>query len=100
MSFARLPPSSITMYCTCGGAWDVDVIKVLLGASAVAERPSPSVARQTTRAERPIDSLKYRVVIFSEFFFLVELGLLTAIQFCAEPGTLLKRRFAQRPHFG
>jgi len=88
------------MYCTCGGAWGVDVIKVLLGASAVAERPSPSVARQTTRAERPIDSLKYRVVIFSVFIFLVELGLLTAIQFCAEPGTFLKRRFAQRPHFG
>ena len=35
MSFARLPPSSITMYCTCG----VDVTKVLLGASAFAEGP-------------------------------------------------------------
>jgi hypothetical protein len=39
MSFARLPPSSITMYRTCGGAWGVDVTKVLLGASAFAERP-------------------------------------------------------------
>jgi hypothetical protein len=38
MSFARLPPSSITMYCTCGGAWGVDVTKVLPGPSAFAER--------------------------------------------------------------
>ena len=49
----------------------VDVTKVLLGASAFAERPSPSVARQTPRAqgERPIDFLKYRVVIFFVFIF-------------------------------
>ena len=39
MSFARLPPSSITMYRTCGGAWGVEVTKVSLGARAVAERP-------------------------------------------------------------
>jgi hypothetical protein len=52
-------------------------MKVLLGASAVAERPSPSVARQTARAhgERTIDFLKYRVVIFFVFIFLVEVGL-------------------------
>jgi len=47
------------MYCTCGGAWGVDVMKVLLGASAVAERPSPSVTRQTmgSQHERPIDRI-------------------------------------------
>ena len=29
------------MYCTRGGAWGVDVMKVLLGASAVAETAQP-----------------------------------------------------------
>src|SRR6266550_1979246 len=89
MSFARLPPSSITMYRTCGGAWGVDVMKVLLGASAVAERPSPSVARPTTRAhgERPIDFLKYRVVIFLYSFFWLRLDCL-----------IFRRGFAGRAH--
>jgi hypothetical protein len=47
------------MYCTCGGTWGMDVMKVLLGASAVAETPSPSVAKQTARAQReqPIDRI-------------------------------------------
>ena len=39
MSNAVLPPSSISMYRTCGGAWGVEVTKVSLGARAVAERP-------------------------------------------------------------
>ena len=47
------------MYRTCGGAWGEDVMKVLLGASAVAETHSPSVAKQTARAQReqPIDRI-------------------------------------------
>jgi len=47
------------MYRTCGGAWGVDVMKLLLGVSAVAETLSPTVARQTARAqsERPIDRI-------------------------------------------
>jgi hypothetical protein len=44
MSFARLPPSSIGMYRTCGGAWGVDVTKVLLGASGFAEGPLATAA--------------------------------------------------------
>ena len=39
MSNAVLPPSSISMYGTCGGALGVDVTKVLLGASGFAEGP-------------------------------------------------------------
>ena len=39
MSNAVLPPSSISMYRTCGGAWGVDVTKVLVGASGFAEGP-------------------------------------------------------------
>ena len=56
----------------------VDGTKVLLGESAVAERPSPSVARQTARAhgERTIDFLKYRVVIFFVSFFWLRLDCL------------------------
>ena len=38
MSCAVLPPSSISMYRTCDGAWGVDVAKVLLDASAFTER--------------------------------------------------------------
>jgi hypothetical protein len=64
-------------------------MKVLLGASAVAERPSPSVARQTARAqaERPIDFLKYRVVIFFVFIFWLKLDCL-----------IFRRGFAGRAH--
>ena len=39
MSRAVLPPRSISMYCTWGGAWGVDVTKVLLGASGFADGP-------------------------------------------------------------
>jgi hypothetical protein len=39
MSNAVLPPRSISMYRTCGGACGLDVTKVLLGASAFAESP-------------------------------------------------------------
>jgi len=38
MSCAVLPPSSISMYRTCDGAWGVDVAKLLLDASAFTER--------------------------------------------------------------
>jgi hypothetical protein len=46
------------MYCICGGVWGV--VKVLLGAPAVAEGPSPSVARQTvsSQCERPIVDMR------------------------------------------
>src|SRR5438309_1903977 len=64
-----------------------NVVKV--GWRAVAERPSPSVARQTTRAKRPIDFLKYRVVIFLYTFFWLRLDCLTENQFHEEPGTNL-----------
>jgi hypothetical protein len=44
------------------------------------------------------------VIAFILFGFYVwvscELELLTAIQFRAEPGTILTRRFEQQPHFG
>ena len=45
------------MYWRFGGAWEADVMKVLLGAAAVEKTPSPTVARQTARAqhEGPID---------------------------------------------
>ena len=39
MSNAVLPPSSISLYRTCGGAWGVDLTKVLLAASGFAEGP-------------------------------------------------------------
>ena len=57
-----------------------NVMKHVSRSLALAERPSPSVARQTARAqgERPIDFLKCRVVIFFVFIF-VEVGLLNCI---------------------
>src|SRR5207248_7404798 len=55
-----------------------NVVKV--GWRAVAERPSPSVAKQTTRAKRLIDFLKDRVVIFFVFIFFLRLDCLTENQ--------------------
>src|SRR5207245_11476905 len=46
-----------------------NVVKV--GWREVAERPSPSVAWQTTRAKRTIDFIKYRVVIVLYSFLLL-----------------------------
>ena len=57
----------------------------------------------TRKGDRPLDFLKCRVVIFFVFIFLFEADLLTAltaIQFRAEPGTILARRFEERPPFG
>jgi hypothetical protein len=55
--------------------------------------------RASREDDLPIAFIKRRVVIFSIFLF-VEVGLLTAIQFRAEPGTILTRRLEQQPHFG
>ena len=47
----------------------VDVMKVLLGAQHLRKRPAPGWPRKppTAQGERPIDFLKYRVVIFFVF---------------------------------
>jgi hypothetical protein len=59
--------------------------------------------KASRKGDHPIDFPKCRVVIFFCFQFLLRLDCLTAftaIQFRAEPGTILTRRFEQRPHFG
>ena len=62
-----------------------------------------SLRVMTAELARFMEFLTKGTVIFFIFIFLLRLDLLTvltAIQFRAEPGTILTRRFEQRPHFG
>src|SRR4029077_19873054 len=74
-----------------------NVVKHVFRSLAFAERPSPSVTRvrQTASAKgkRPIDFLKYRVVIFFAFIF-VEIGLCSLLTKGKNPNRFRKNGFA------
>ena len=69
----------------------------------IEQRTKPIKTRGLKKADREADCFfisDYLKLCERTLSFAVSLRLTFAIQFRTEPGTFLKRRFAQRPQFG